>query len=55
MTHKYTIIKGPETISCQGCKYWTRQVTSKPCCLCAGARLDSSRSYYARKGRKRCE
>jgi len=53
MNYKYTIIKDVETINCDGCKYWGGLLTSKPCCLCAGARLDSSRNYYAKKERKK--
>ncbi len=50
MSHKYHIIKPAQaatgTIDCTGCKYIRRLLTSLPCRLCAGARLDSERDYH---------
>ncbi len=51
--HRYRIIKPDESIDCTGCKWLKYSLNSKvaPCHLCAGARLDSGRSYFVRKGR----
>ena len=48
--HRYRIIKpaeaATESVDCTGCKYIRRSMTSEPCRLCAGARLDSERDYH---------